>query len=102
MPVLPISPGGPAGPSLLCKLTEKKPASGQQERTQQLNLNKERILIVTAYLQANQHKVTGRNWFATGRIETHRMSFRCTNKIKVIKKQPIDSIESILIREHVT
>lgn len=74
MPGLPVSPGGPAGPSLLCKLTKKKPTSGQQELTKQLNPNRDMILIVTAYLQANQHGVTGRNWFAAERIETHRLS----------------------------
>lgn len=76
MPGLPISPGGPAEPSLLCKLTKKKPATGQQELIKQLNHNKERILIVTAYLQANRHEVTGRNWFATGRTETHKLKIQ--------------------------
>lgn len=83
MPGLPISPGGPSGPSLLCKLTKKKTASGQQELTTLLNSNKERILIVTAYLQANQHEVTGRSWFATGRVETHMVSFYVRNEMKL-------------------
>lgn len=85
MPGFPISPGGPAGPSLLYKLTKRKPASGQQDFTKLLNPNKGRILIVTAYLQANQHEVTGRSWFATGRIETNRICHSFKNENKMIE-----------------
>lgn len=49
---------------------------GTNKTNKLLNPNKERILMVTAYLQANQLAVNGKNWFATEGMETPRISYR--------------------------
>lgn len=61
MPVLPISPGGPSGPSFLCKLIEKK---HPQEKNILWHSDKYNKFWVPSYLQANQRGVTGTNLFA--------------------------------------
>lgn len=69
MPVLPISPGGPSGPSLLCKLIEKK---HPQEKNKLWRTDKSNTFSVPSYLQANQRGVTGTNLFAVEKENVHQ------------------------------